>query len=113
VSASIPPAKASLPLDAFPYRRTDLFNERTVPPGLLKAHSTKAGVWALIHVIDGSLLYRVDDPRRPASATVLTPVSPPGLVEPTIVHFVEPQERVRFYVEFYRRETGNPREGSL
>jgi tellurite resistance-related uncharacterized protein len=112
VTPSDPPQGPSLPLDAYAYRRTDLFTETTVPPGLLKAHSTKAGVWGLIHVIDGYLLYRIEDPRRPASATVLTPGAAPGLVEPTILHSVQPQERVRFYVEFYRRETGGAQEGS-
>jgi tellurite resistance-related uncharacterized protein len=112
VTASDTPEGASLPVDAFAYRRTDLFNENTVPPGLLKAHSTKAGVWGLIHVIDGDLVYRIEDPRRPASTSVLTPAGPPGVVEPTILHSVKPQQRVRFYVEFHRRETGAAREGS-
>jgi tellurite resistance-related uncharacterized protein len=112
VTRAGPPGSASLPLDAYAYRRTDLFNERTAPAGLLKAHSTKAGVWGLIHVIDGSLVYRIEDPRRSAAATVLTPGGPPGVVEPTILHSVEPGWRVRFYVEFYRRETGAAQEES-
>jgi tellurite resistance-related uncharacterized protein len=84
------------------YKRTAEFTEATVPAGLLKAHSTKAGVWGHIHVLEGRLAYRICDPRRPASETVLTPEGEPGVVEPTILHEVEPQGAVRFFVEFLR-----------
>lgn len=93
-----------LPPDVRPYKRTPDFTEATVPAGLLRAHDTKAGVWGLIHVLEGRLAYRVIDPRRPASETILTPESAPGVVEPTIRHEVEPQGPVRFYVEFHRSE---------
>jgi tellurite resistance-related uncharacterized protein len=93
----------SLPRDVEPYRRTGIFTEATVPKGLLKAHTTKEGAWALIHVLEGRLAYRLRDPRRPASETILTPESEPGTVEPTILHEVEPLGPVRFYVEFHRQ----------
>lgn len=91
-----------LPPDVRPYRRTPEFTESSVPKALLGAHTTKAGAWALIHVLEGSLRYRIEDPRREASVAVLTTQTPPGVVEPTIVHSVEPLGPVRFYVEFYR-----------
>jgi tellurite resistance-related uncharacterized protein len=91
------------PADLQPYRRTDTFTETTIPKGLLKAHTTKEGAWARIHVLEGRLAYRIRDPRRPASETILTPETEPGLVEPTILHEVEPLGSVRFYVEFCRR----------
>ena len=91
-----------LPRDVQPYRRTDVFTEATVPKGLLKAHTTKAGVWGLIHVLEGRLAYRILDPRRPPSETELTPSTEPGVVEPTILHEVEPRGAVRFFVEFHR-----------
>lgn len=92
-----------LPPDIRPYRRTPEFTEFTVPQALMRAHTTKAGAWALIHVLEGSLRYCIEDPRREASVTVLTTHTPPGVVEPTIAHSVEPLGPVRFYVEFYRR----------
>lgn len=92
----------SLPPDAQPYSRTAEFDEATVPAGLLRSHTTKAGAWGLIHVLEGRLAYRITDPRRPPAETVLTPDLPPGVVEPTILHEVEPLGRVRFYVEFHR-----------
>jgi tellurite resistance-related uncharacterized protein len=91
-----------LPDAVWSYRRTADFTEADVPAALLKAHCTKAGVWGLIHVEAGRLAYRVTDPRRPPSETVLTPDAPPGLVEPTILHEVEPLGPVRFHVEFLR-----------
>lgn len=93
---------ARLPSNAQPYRRTDVFTGRTTPPGLLKAHTTKEGAWALIHVLDGRLAYRVTDPCRGRTEVILTPDTPPGVVEPTILHEVEPLGPVRFYVEFHR-----------
>lgn len=91
-----------LPKDARPYRRTDVFTEGTVPAGLLKAHTTKEGAWALIHVLEGRMAYRIVDPRRLASEAILAAGGPPGVVEPTILHEVEPLGPVRFYVEFHR-----------
>jgi tellurite resistance-related uncharacterized protein len=91
-----------LPLDARPYRRTDTFTEVTVPAALLKAHKTRQGTWALIHVLEGRLAYKIVDPRRPSSIDVLTPATPAGVIEPAILHEVAPLGPVRFYVEFYR-----------
>jgi len=96
----------TLPSDVRPYRRTDVFTEATLPAGLRKAHSTKAGVWGLIHVIEGRLAYRIRDDRRPASETVLCPGALPAVVEPTILHEVEPLGPVKFYVEFHRAGEG-------
>ena len=93
----------ALPSDVRPYGRTPEFTEATVPAALLKAHTTKEGSWALIHVLDCRLAYRIDDPRRPACEAVLTAQTPPGVVEPTIRHAVEPLGPVRFFVEFHRR----------
>jgi tellurite resistance-related uncharacterized protein len=92
----------SLPETVAAYRRTDEFSETSVPAALTRAHNTKAGVWGLIRVLEGELAYRITDPRRQPSERILTPEGPPGVVEPTILHEVEPLGRVRFYVEFHR-----------
>ncbi len=85
------------------YKRTGDFTETTVPAALLKAHNTKAGSWGLIHVAEGKLRYCVTDPNRAPLDTILTPDTPPGIVEPTILHQVEPLGAVRFHVEFWRQ----------
>ena len=43
----------ALPSDAAVYQRTDEFSAVTLPGALRKRHSTKAGVWARICVLEG------------------------------------------------------------
>ncbi|KFG91373.1 Tellurite resistance-like domain-containing protein [Sphingobium herbicidovorans NBRC 16415] len=93
-----------LPDGVTPYKRTPTFTEKTIPAGLLNDHHTKDGTWGLIHVEEGQLRYIVTDPRRPPSTATLTTETPPGVVEPTILHRVEPLGEVRFHVEFLRTE---------
>jgi tellurite resistance-related uncharacterized protein len=85
------------------YKRTPTFTEASVPAGLRQDHSTKEGIWGMIHVEEGRLRYVVSDPRRQRSEWILTAGGTPGVVEPTIQHHVEPLGAVRFYVEFLRR----------
>lgn len=101
-AARHPASPTGLPPGLEPYRRTDSFTEATIPKGLLADHTTKEGAWALIHVAEGRLRYRVTDPRRAPVDVVLTPESAPGVIEPTIRHHVEPLGSVRFHVEFWR-----------
>jgi tellurite resistance-related uncharacterized protein len=89
-----------LPPGLIPHRRTAEFTEATLPAGLRRAHTTKEGAWGLIHMLEGRLAYRITDPRRPSSETILTPDDAPGVIEPTILHEVEPLGPVRFFVEF-------------
>jgi tellurite resistance-related uncharacterized protein len=89
----------SLPPDVAPYRRTAEFTESSVPDALRHRHTTKAGVWARILVLEGLLRYRILEPTR--EEHVLSPERP-GIVEPEIPHEVEPEGRVRFFVEFLR-----------
>ncbi|MGE0486005.1 MAG: DUF1971 domain-containing protein [Gammaproteobacteria bacterium] len=89
----------ALPDDVAPYKRTPTFTERSVPSGLLRAHTTKEGAWARIVVLEGKLLYRVLQPT--ITEYVLDPATT-GIVEPTVPHEVEPLGAVRFFVEFLR-----------
>ena len=65
------------------YKRTPNFTENSVPAGLLADHSTKEGVWGLIHVTQGRLRYFITDPRREPEEYVLHPGTEPGVVEST------------------------------
>lgn len=87
----------TLPPDLKAYKRTPEFDQDTLPAGLRRAHRTKPGVWALIHVIEGRLRYRV---LEPLSETELTPGTP-GVIQPDQPHEVEPLGVMRMYVEFY------------
>jgi tellurite resistance-related uncharacterized protein len=82
------------------YRRTAEFTEATVPAALLRRHTTKAGVWGRIHVLEGALRYRILEPV--VEEHELSP-GRVGVVEPEVPHEVEPQGSVRFYVEFLQR----------
>jgi tellurite resistance-related uncharacterized protein len=84
------------------YKRTPNFDETSIPRGLLADHATKEGVWGLIRVEEGRLLYVVTDPRRDHAELILAPGDKPGVVESTIAHRVEPLGAVRFHVEFMR-----------
>lgn len=97
-----------LPEGLEPYKRTPTFTEDTVPAGLLAEHSTKDGVWGLIHIEEGKLRYVVTDPRRASTEAMLTPECEPGIVEPTILHRVEPVGVVQFHVQFLRSADATP-----
>ena len=89
----------SLPAEVSPYRQTPVFTEETVPGGLLKSHSTRAGTWGRIVVLEGRLRYRILEPSL--EEQVLDPQNP-GVVEPQVAHEVKPLGKLRFYVEFLR-----------
>ena len=46
-----------MPAGFEPYKRTPAFTRDTVPAALLRRHDTKAGIWAIIHVVSGELEY--------------------------------------------------------
>ncbi|MFT6437351.1 MAG: tellurite resistance-related uncharacterized protein [Candidatus Azotimanducaceae bacterium] len=89
----------SLPKTVAPYKQTPEFDEVTIPKGLLKAHSTKNGVWGKIVILEGELRYQINEPEI---THYTLDESCHGVVEPEIKHEVAPLGKVRFYVEFYR-----------
>jgi tellurite resistance-related uncharacterized protein len=86
-----------LPPGFVAYKRTPVFTETTVPDALRRDHSTRAGVWARIVVLEGRLRYVV---QQPALTAELDP-DRPGIVPPEARHHVEPLTPVRFQVEFW------------
>ncbi|WP_437944951.1 DUF3565 domain-containing protein [Sorangium sp. So ce296] len=82
------------------YKRTAEFDEGTIPGGLRKNHATKPGVWGVIHVVSGQLRYRIEGPA--GRELLLTPEAP-GIVAPEVLHHVEPDGPVRFFVEFHKK----------
>lgn len=89
----------ALPATVQPYKRTPEFNQDTIPPGLLRAHQTRDGVWGKIVVLEGRLLYTINEP---TPESIELDVSRYGVVEPTVLHEVRSLGPVRFYVEFLR-----------
>ncbi len=98
-----------LPEGLSAYKRTATFTEETLPAGLTSEHRTRAGVWGLIHVLRGEVLYRIlrplgegpDAERAPAEEHLLQPGTP-GIVEPTVPHHLALRGPVELYVEFHR-----------
>jgi tellurite methyltransferase len=84
------------------YKKTRTFDRTDVPSGLLVAHTTRTGIWAKIHVIEGTLRYYIEAPELPVQ--LLTP-DVVGVVVAERPHRIEIDGQVRFYVEFYQRET--------
>jgi tellurite methyltransferase len=79
------------------YKETPVFDQDTVPNGLHKDHATKPGVWGLICVREGQLLYTIDR-EEPVAVTPLAS----GVLVPNVRHAVRAETLVRFHVAFYR-----------
>lgn len=91
--------RLELPDGAVAYKETSLFDEATVPKGLLAEHTTKEGVWGLVEVSRGTLAYVVDG--LGGRRFELAPGTP-GVVPPEVVHHVEIVGPVAFRVRFHR-----------
>lgn len=89
----------TLPTSVSLYRSTAEFDENTVPMALQRDHTTSAGVWATINVIEGQLDYCITEP-SPEKHN-LTPGTQ-GVIEPQMKHFVKLLGPVKFRVDFYR-----------
>jgi tellurite resistance-related uncharacterized protein len=88
-----------LPEAVSEYKRTPIFDLATTPAGLRKSHTTKAGVWGEIVVVEGRLLYVIEN-EEDASFILRPGVS--GAIAPEAPHHVDPYEDARFYVRFLR-----------
>lgn len=82
------------------YNRTPEFSESNIPTGLLRDHCTRSGVWGLIEVLEGQLLYTV---HHPSTRTFTLLAGETGVVVPEMKHHVEAAVPVRFHVIFYAR----------
>lgn len=91
----------TIPAGVTHYKSTPVFTEATVPAGLQRSHTTAAGVWGRITILEGSLLYRITDERHAYEEVLLTPTQS-GVVEPQVQHEVAVVGPVRFQVDFHR-----------
>lgn len=89
---------AALPTGAVHYA-TSRFTDQTLPEKFRNDHSTKAGVWGLLVVETGQLLFH-----REGSAPVALSAGDTTVFGPQEVHAVEPQGTVEFEVRFHRQE---------
>lgn len=92
----LPVVQAAPPLPV-PYKSTPVFDETTLPRALRQAHKTKAGVWGVIRVLDGSVRLHVEGEATPRQLDA----AHPAVVAPTQLHHVELDGAVRLQVDFY------------
>jgi tellurite resistance-related uncharacterized protein len=83
-----------------PYKRTIEFTTHSIPDALKKRHSTKPGVWGVIHVLEGHLRYVIEGP---LAREHLLEAGSRAVIVPEVPHHVTPESDVRFFVEFHRR----------
>lgn len=86
-----------------PYRSTPVFDETTLPAALRGRHSTKAGVWGMVRVLEGQVRLSYLDP---PSEILLDPETP-GRLLPEQAHFVEPLGPMKMQVDFYDQPPGD------
>jgi len=79
-------------------RRTPEFTADKFPAGLAKDHSTKAGVWGLLHILEGRLKYVVQEPEI---QILHLETGDKGVIPPTMLHHIETEGPARFFVEFF------------
>jgi tellurite resistance-related uncharacterized protein len=91
--------RLELPAGAACYKQTAEFTAATIPAGLLKDHTLKAGTWAQIVVLAGQLRYRI---AAPLARELLLSPDTIGVVPPEVPHAIEPVGEVRLRIDFYR-----------
>lgn len=89
-----------LPAGMEAYGRSPDFTSENLPAKLQSAHATKAGTWALLHVLEGEILYQLEPPR---TGEQRARVGESVVIEAEVPHHVVFIEPGRFYVEFYRK----------
>lgn len=93
----VPLAAVELPAGLTPTRTTPEFNAGTVPTGLLAAHRVADGVWGLLRVVAGEVVFVLEESGVQRSMTTGTT----QVIQPGVYHHVELSADARFVVEFH------------
>jgi tellurite resistance-related uncharacterized protein len=94
--------RREIPSGYAPYKRTPTFRRETVPPGLLRRHDTKAGIWAVVHVVAGDVEYF--EPTDSGETRVVLRAGETVTVAPEREHRVAMGEGSSFFIELWRRD---------
>lgn len=89
-----------LPAGFEAYARSPDFTPDNLPARLQSAHSTKAGTWGLLHVIEGKIRFRLE---APYEGEQVAASGEKVVIESQVPHRVAFVEPGRFFVEFYRK----------
>jgi len=79
-------------------RTTPEFSVQNVPAGLLGAHRVADDVWGVLRVFAGTVVFVLEDSGAQRSLTT----DDAQVIEPGVLHHVEPSDDARFVVEFHR-----------
>jgi len=91
----------TIPNNVQKYSETPSFTVNSVPKGLLKDHSTKAGVWGRLLIESGRLEYTITDPDEPEVHKLCQ--GEEAVIAPQQLHFVKLlTEDTIFRVEFLK-----------
>lgn len=80
-----------------PYRSSPVFTQDTLPEALQREHRTKRDVWAVLHVLEGSIRFCREDGDVPQ---LVTPGAP-HLIRPDEPHYVERVGPVTLRIDFF------------
>ncbi len=94
-----------LPVGFEAYARSPDFTPETLPERLQAAHTTKAGTWALLHVLEGEVLYQLEPPHQ---GEQLAGVGEAIVIEAGVAHHVSFIAPGRIFIEFYRKKDTAP-----
>lgn len=84
-------------------RTTDIFDNYSVPAGLLRGHRVAEGVWGRLVVHTGNVTFIFeDDPEHP----ITVPAGGAVAIPPARPHHLELGEPATFVVEFHRIPVG-------
>lgn len=93
------PIPDKLPDGLAAYARSPEFNSENLPAKLQAGHATKAGTWGVLHVLEGTLIYRLEPPRQEQR---LVKAGETVVIESEVAHHVRFVEPGRMFIEFYR-----------
>lgn len=88
-----------LPDGVKPYASSPVFDFKSVPDKLLKAHMTKDGVWGRLNVMEGTVEYFLEGQTEPIANIER---NKPWIIMPTELHYVRLSQDAKFQVEFCR-----------
>ena len=89
----------ALPDDAVCYRTTEVFTAETLPAGLRKVHSTKAGVWGEVKLLAGTARFRF----LPEGTEVALRAGDVVVAGPQHEHELLPGPGMQVQIAFWRR----------
>ncbi len=93
-----------MPAGFVAYGRSPDFLSDKLPAKLQSAHSTKAGTWGLLHLLEGKLRYCLEAPH---DGERILNAGDTVVIEPEVPHRVEFLAPGRMFVEFYREDTAH------